>query len=384
MTHVTCRNPSTLIQLYLHRFVRLIKPSGKLSILIMDPSSPAVPMATNSSTLYPSIGKLKDFLYEARKLNEISFELIGTVKLHGTHADIVIDAEDVIRFQSRNQTDLRPEKDNEGFATFAGALEQDILALKYAYVSRYRALNRSAPLKPTYPVVIAGEFCGGNIQKKVALLQLKKQFVIVSVNVNNTWLPDDEYGDIHNESIGIYNISRAGFFYRTLELQNPTESEAEIDTLVKQVEQECPYARTFGASGIGEGIVWKPRGHSSTPTLWFKSKGEMFAVAAKPKRTAAASDNNSRVKSFAEAVVTEIRMEQGWGYLKEMRVARNMKGLGKFLKWVVEDCLREEKRDMEEADIKEQNLKPAIVEIARLWYKTKVDSVGRGATGEDT
>jgi len=350
----------------------------------MDPSWPPTPVTTTSSTLYPSIGKLKDFLYEARKLNETSFELIGTVKLHGTHADMVIDAKDAIRLQSRNQTDLRPEKDNEGFATFAEPLKQDILALKNAYISRYRALNPSTRLEPTCPVVIAGEFCGGKIQKKVALLQLKKQFVIVSVNVNNTWLPDNEYGDIHNESIGIYNISRAGFFHKTLQLQNPAESEAEINTLVKQVEQECPYVRTFGVSGIGEGIVWKPRTYFSNPELWFKSKGEMLAVASKPRLPASASDNDGRVKSFAEAIVTENRMEQGCAYLKEMGVARDMKGLGRFLKWVVEDCLREEKRDMEEADIKEQNLKPAIVDIARLWYKTKVESVAKGATGDDT
>lgn len=350
----------------------------------MDPPSPPIPVTTTTSTLYPSIGKLKDFLYEARKLDETSFELIGTVKLHGTHADMVIDAKDAIRFQSRNQTDLRPEKDNEGFATFADPLKQDILALRNTYISRYRTLNPLTPLEPTYPVVIAGEFCGGKIQKKVALLQLKRQFVIVSVNVNNTWLPDDEYGDIRNESICIYNISRAGFFYKRLQLQNPAESEAEINTLIKQVEQECPYARTFGVSGIGEGIVWKPRTYSSNPRFWFKSKGEMFAVASKPWLPASASDHDGRVKSFAEAIVTENRMEQGCAYMKEMGVVRDMKGLGKFLKWVVEDCLREEKRDMEEADIKEQKLKPAIIDIARIWYKAKVNSVGKGATGEDT
>lgn len=230
----------------------------------MDPSLPSTPVTTNNSTLYPSIGKLKDFLYEARKLNKPSFELIGTVKLHGTHADMVIDAKDAIGFQSRNQTDLQPEKDNEGFATFANPLKQDILALKNAYISRYRALNPSTPLETTYPVVIAGEFCGGKIQKKVALLQLKKQFVIVSVNVNDTWLPDDEYGDIHDESIGIYNISRAGFFYRTLQLQNPAESEAEINTLVKQVKRSARTLEPSESLGLGRVLSGS---HVATPAI---------------------------------------------------------------------------------------------------------------------
>lgn len=350
----------------------------------MSPSSTPPPAKAQTSTLYPSIGKLKDVLYNARKLNETSLDLVGTVKLHGTHADIVVDADNTIRFQSRNQKDLTPERDNEGFATFATPLRNDILALRDAIVVRYRVLNPDIPLSSHFPVVIAGEWCGGGIQKKVALRQLKKQFVIVSVNVNDTWLLDDEYGDIHNEAAGIYNISRAGFFHKVLQLESPTATAAEIDALVKDVERECPYARSFGVSGIGEGIVWKPRQHDSNPDFWFKSKGELFAVAAKPKLPANPSGDEERIRIFAQAIVTENRMEQGWGYLREMRVARDMKGISRFLKWVVEDCLREEKRDMEEGDIKEQNLKPAIVGIAKSWYKAKVDSLEEDEAEEGT
>ena len=351
----------------------------------MDPC-PCRPLAEETtSTLYPKIGKLSDVVYKARNLKESSFDLVGTVKLHGTHADIVIDDNDRIRLQSRNQTDLQPAKDNCGFATFADPLKQDILALRNAFVARYRTLNPNIPLVPELPVVIAGEWCGGSIQKKVALLQLTKQFVIVSVKINDTWLPDTEYGDIHNESIGIYNIARAGFFQSNLDLQKVDKLDAEIKTLVEQVEKECPYARTFGVSGIGEGIVWKLCDYFNNPDFWFKSKGEMFAVSAcnKLPESALGAKSSERLKSFAKAIVTENRMQQGWGYLEEMRVARDMTGLGKFLRWVVEDCLKEEQRDMEEANIREPDLKPAIIDIAKLWYKGKVNSNMKETAGDN-
>lgn len=51
-----------------------------------------------------------------------------------------------------------------------------------------------------------------------------------------------------------------------------------------------------------------------------------------------------------------------------------MKGLGTFLKWVIKDCLREESIEMEEAEIKEKSLRPAITSIAKGWYRTKVDA----------
>ena len=88
----------------------------------------------STSTLYPKIGELKDALRKVRKLDIDSLDLIGTVKLHGTHADIVVDvANDTIRFQSGNRTDFRPTQDNNGFAAFVTPLRQEILILKDSF-----------------------------------------------------------------------------------------------------------------------------------------------------------------------------------------------------------------------------------------------------------
>ena len=198
-------------------------------------------------------------------------------------------------------------------------------------------------------------------------------------------MPDTEYGDIHNEVIGVYNIARAGFFYTELRYHDMGELESEIKTLVEQVERECPYIRTFGVSGIGEGIFWKPRDYFSNLDFWSKSKGEIFEVTARNKLPVSElrSDSADRVKSLAEAIVTDNRLEQGWKYLKEMRVIRDKRGLGRFLKWIVEDCLTEE-REMEGADTKGKDIKPAIIGIAKPWYQSKISSSWEGETQDDT
>ena len=355
--------------------IKISIPGFSLFGVEMDTSC-SPPVTSPSSALFPKIGKLKDVIYHARKLQETSFELVGTVKLHGTHADMVIDKNDFLRLQSRNQINLRLDSDNFGFAAFALPVQDNIVSLKNAIVARYCALNPTIPFRPEHPVVLAGEWCGGSIQKKVALQRLPRHFVICSINVNNSWVPDDCYSDIQDEAVGIYNISKAGYFQGRLDLQDVGRIEAEIKSMVMNVEKECPYARTFGVFGVGEGIVWKFRAQHNDPTFWFKSKGDEFAVSTQNKLapSALAVENANRTRNFAQAIVTENRLQQGWGYLEEMQTKRDISSLGRFLTWIIEDCLVEEQREVAEANIQKHDLKPEIVRIAKTWYKAKVDA----------
>ena len=154
------------------------------------------------STLYPKIGKLSDVIYRLRKFDKNLVTLSGTIKLHGTHADMVVKG-DEIQFQSRNRMDLTLENDNIDFVKFAQPLKSEILALRDLYITRYQSLNPGTTLLPEMPLIIAGEWCGSGIQKKVAITKLPKHFVIVSVQVNGAWILDMDYKDIANESVGI-------------------------------------------------------------------------------------------------------------------------------------------------------------------------------------
>lgn len=350
-----------------------------------QPDSPTSTIPS-SATLYPKIVKLTDFAYQAPRSLSLkgkrTVALTGTVKLHGTHADVVIQSDGSIRFQSRNRLSISPGKDdNQGFAAFASTRTKEWLDLKRRYIERFRALNPDTVLH-TEQVLIAGEWCGKGIMKGVAVSNVPPLFVVFSVQINGDWVLDEEYGDISCEEVRVFNISKAGFFHHDFQLDDVDASRAVIQALVEKVEKECPFGAALGTSGKGEGIVWKPRDFHQKSGLWFKTKGDSFAVSTSHKLppSAVALENRKRLENFARSVVTEQRLEQGWEYLEEMKLPQDMSGIGKFLWWVNKDVLAEEVREMEKLQVEKAQLGPVIAMIARPWFmtRTKGEAVNRG------
>ncbi|TGO40865.1 hypothetical protein BHYA_0030g00320 [Botrytis hyacinthi] len=239
-------------------------------------------MASKKDTLYPKIsGKPKNLLLEFSKYQRTSktrraiLPVTGTVKLHGTHGDIRITADDTICVQTRNSDVLTPALDSLKFLDFIQPARTKILALKKQFHARFMKLNPKAKINDEHPLIIAGEWIGPKIQKDVAVSALPdRYFVIISVSINNEWQLDEPYSDIENESINILNISRGGFYHETIELKNPEPAFTKMQALADEVEKECPFAKTFGIIGLGEGIVWKPAAplcHDAK--YWLKLKG---------------------------------------------------------------------------------------------------------------
>jgi hypothetical protein len=155
--------------------------------------------SSTDSTLYPQITThVDEVIATLRQLNRDPEEpglevflhpipIIGTVKLHGTYADIVTHSDDTITFQSRNLTNLSTAKDNQGFAAAMSQNTQALSQPKDLYLSRWRELNPTSALDESLPVIIAGEWIGEKIQTGVAIAQLSRRFVVVSININNRW-----------------------------------------------------------------------------------------------------------------------------------------------------------------------------------------------------
>ncbi|TGO26556.1 hypothetical protein BPAE_0057g00320 [Botrytis paeoniae] len=240
-------------------------------------------MASKKDTLYPKIsGKPKNLLVEFSKYQRTlktrragSISVTGTVKLHGTHGDIRITADDTIYVQTRNSDVLTPALDSLKFLDFIQPARAEILALKKQFHARFQKLNPKAKINDEHPLIIAGEWVGPKIQKDVAVSALpERYFVIISVSINNEWQPDEPYSDIENESINIVNISRGGFYYETIELKNPDPAFAKMQALADEVEKECSFAKALGLIGLGEGIVWKPAAPLCYDAkYWLKLKG---------------------------------------------------------------------------------------------------------------
>jgi len=320
---------------------------------------------------YPSIGQLRDSIKNTQKENETVpvIDYVGTVKLHGTHGDIVQTVDGTIFAQSRNRV-LTVQNDNLGFAAYVAQLKN---------ISQLFQKIRDATQNYSDQIMIAGEWCGKGIQKGVALEKVEKMFVIFDILVNDQWKNMIDFKDLHDNSERIYNIYQFPVWYKTVSFVSPRSVQEELIALTEQVENECPAGKYFGVSnGVGEGLVWKPVDLQQypSPSYWFKTKGNKHRVCASSSREQIASlavQMYDDMLAFAIANVSENRCEQGLSYLREMHGEPTIKQLGDFSKWVCNDIHKEEGDTIEENGWSEitRELNKEINKISIAWYKNK-------------
>ncbi len=338
---------------------------------------------TPHSTLFPKIsGRIDElvdnFTYRFGAEDPI-IKLTGTVKLHGTHTDIVIESNYTIRIQSRNKLSLNIEHDNYNVAASLLPLRKDMLELSDRVKGRWQERNVFEKMDANEHVVLAGEWIGPGVQNKVAIASLPKRcFVLLAVSVNGKWQDDEDYAEIHNEKAGIYNISRGRFYQEILDFKDPDSLEACREKLLAHtldVEKECPFAKSFGISGVGEGIVWKAHYPlSQDPRFWLKTKGPEHKITRtdKLKKAELNKDETERARTFAEAALTEMRLQQGWYYLGEMEINRDKSGTQFFMKWLINDVEIEENKAIVDMSIDKAALKKVVGIIGKTWYFEKL------------
>ena len=120
--------------------------------------------------------------------------------------------------------------------------------------------------------MISGEWCGGNIQKYMALSKLPKMSVIFGISIDDLYLDIQLFKDDFYETAKINNIYQFHSTYNvTIDFNNSKDVEDLMINYSNEIEKECPACKHFGVSGIGEGIVWYNK------KLSFKTKGVLMA-----------------------------------------------------------------------------------------------------------
>ncbi len=271
----------------------------------------------------------------------LTFE--GTVKLHGTNAAIVRYADGRTEFQSRERV-LSEGSDNAGF---------------YAEMSQHDWSWLDLGQKDY--IAIYGEWCGGNIQKGVGITGLPKMFVLFGTKVDDKWIPNN----FSFPNINLYNVQDFDKFQIPIDFNHPELSQNQLIEWTLQVEDECPVAKRFGVSGVGEGIVFTC---TTDPTLKFKSKGEKHSVSKVKMLNLVDVEQIAKVDDFIDNVLTMNRLEQGLSYMKEMQLETSQKNTGEFLRWIVSDVLKEEKDTIEQNNLETKKVSSAISKRAREWY----------------
>ncbi len=280
----------------------------------------------------------------------------GTVKLHGTNAGVCYDPRTGDLYaQNRNRV-LTTESDNAGFAFWVEANKEALSNLGASYD------NIDSDL-----VTVFGEWCGGNIQKGVAINGLPKMFVIFAVKVGDTWVTDLESGYSPVRDMNMYLITRFDTYTVDIDFNNPDLSVPKLQELTLAVEAECPVGKAFGVSGVGEGIVW-----SDTTGNIFKVKGEKHSSSKVKTLTDVDIEKLHSINEFVEYAVTESRLEQGIDVVfTQPGLDVDIKRLGDFLKWVVRDIISEETDTLLGNNLEPKDIGRGVSAVARTWFKTK-------------
>lgn len=269
----------------------------------------------------------------------------GTVKLHGTNASVV-KYKDKVEFQSRERV-LTLQQDNAKFML-------SMLGKNLDFLFEGIEFNES--------IAIYGEWCGEGIQKGIAISQLPKMFVIFGCKVDGRWIEFDRFD---NEQL-IFNINQFKTWKIDIDFNNPELVQNQIIDWTIEVENECPVGKYFGISGIGEGIVFKTMWNDQQ--LMFKSKGEKHSSSRVETIAAVDVDKINSMNEFVNYVLTESRLNQGIEKVKEMGLEINSKPTGDFLRWIVNDVIKEEQDTIVQNQLDPKKINVMISNIARKWY----------------
>jgi hypothetical protein len=335
-------------------------------------------MMINNMKKYSKIGQFKDACNNVkRNINYHQMEgdykegdathlFTGTCKLHGSNGGMHYNLKtNIITPQSRERAlpidkiKAGEESDNHGFALYVSNNYPELQSL-FSEFCIYFGLK---------DITVYGEWCGGSIQKTVALNQIKdKVFVLFDIAIHDLdYIPDPDKdgdtGDVYMDSdtvsnlclpeINLYNIHniKSGDCLTKFNVEiNFNDQQSINDAIEKmtkytiQVEDRCPFTyNEFGVSGIGEGIVWKSK---KDRTLFFKTKGEKHSNSKTVGTPKISKDPImvTAVEEFIAIVVTEGRIQQAIDFVKQDEGLEflEMKNFGSIIKWTFKDISDEE------------------------------------------
>jgi len=277
-----------------------------------------------------------------RRLPTITFT--GTVKLHGTNAAIGYSKQDGLWCQSRERI-LSIEKDNAGFAFWVesnkGHFENQLSLITVYSEAHDKYISHDT-------VIMYGEWAGGNIQKGVGLSETNKAFYpfyleylekgeVVEKAILLYGLTQDNW--IYDKDTNIYPITMFESYLIDIDFNCPELVQNKLAEITEAVENECPVAKYFGVSGIGEGVVWTAEWNNQV--LRFKVKGEKHSSSKVKTLASVDVEKNGSAVEFADSVVTGSRFNQAIENVFSGESV-DIKKLGEVIKWVMNDVLKEE------------------------------------------
>jgi hypothetical protein len=289
----------------------------------------------------------------------------GTVKLHGTNAGICYNNVEGLWIQSRENI-ITPLKDNAGFATFIESKKHTLIP----YIKNFSIENNIDLDLNTISIYF--EWVGKGIQKGVSISEIEKSAFVIGIKItpfdetkSAYWIDSKTFKLISDR---IYNIEDYKTFEVEIDFNNPLLSQNKIIDLTLEVEEECPVAKEFGFSGIGEGIVFSYI-NENKEKLCFKSKGELHSKS-KVKTLKEVDDNKiNKIQEIAEKVTPSWRLEQMLQQTFDLLNGGSVdiKKTGEFIKNMMQDIIKEDLDILTENGLEPKDIGGKVAEISRKY-----------------
>lgn len=318
---------------------------------------------------YEGINDNGDNIYNTNPLPIL--KVTGNVKIHGTNAALCYNINDGLWFQSKKNI-ITSKKDNGGFAFWGENNLVKILELFDIIFEKYGlSINDTA--------TIYGEWAGRGIQGGVGISEVDKTFYIFGIKITPNdkekpayWVESNIFGPCIHKNI--YHINEFKIFELDVDFNNPSEANNKMFDMVMEVEKECPVAKYFGVSGIGEGIVFRTEFNGIT-YIW-KAKGDKHAE--KSKKKIAKKVDNVRIQlllDIAEEVCPSWRLDQM--YVETFDIINggygDIKKTGDYIRSVIADILKEDSDILIEYKIEPKELNKYISTITREYLMDRLN-----------
>ena len=304
-------------------------------------------------------------------VNLPTIKFVGSVKLHGTNASICYNGTDMWA-QSKGNI-ITTEKDNLGFANFVDKHKDYLLP----------RMKEAFEAFPVEEICIYGEWAGKGTQKGVAVAEIEKTFFMFGIKFlavgeeEYRWaqIPYAVLDRIKDKERNIRNIFEFPTFTIDIDFDNPKMAQNKLLEMTQAVEDECPVGKAYGIEGVGEGIVWV--GWWDDTKHNFKVKGDKHANS-KVKTLSPVDEVHEQKKiDFANYACPAWRLEQA---VQETCNTLNggiptIQDMGKVIKWVVSDILKEETITLHEYNLEIRDVSKHISNISRRWYQNHLNEL---------
>jgi hypothetical protein len=291
----------------------------------------------------------------------------GTVKLHGTNAGVCFNDTDGIYTQSRNNSFNLDKADSHMGFTFFIKSNEDFIRGVFERIKQQFDIDTSE-----HTISVYGEWAGKGVQKNVAISELEKTFYIFGCKISkpsdpeftNYWVDISEYTFVTDR---IYNIYEFPTYEVEIDFNHPQIAQNKFIEIVDAVEAECPVAKHFGVSGIGEGVVWTVEYRDTEHK--FKTKGDKHAGKSKVKTVKPVDlEKLGLVNEVAHKVTPIWRLNQFFNEVTDQGKDVNRRYLGDYIKLVIQDVCAEDMDILVDKKLEPKDISKQVGQIAKEYF----------------